>query len=190
METIIDTGKSSLTLHKHKSDKLVAYCVNEIHDLLLEKPTINIFGKECHQQRDVGFFSNESIGYRYSGQIMEAQPLLPYISQLLEKVCIMTGKPFNAILINRYENGSNFISAHSDNMKDLAHSTIACISSGERTFRVRNKLTKEIECDIETINRIMIVMDGEFQNEFTHEIPRSNMHCQRRYSFTFRCHSE
>ena len=158
--------------------------------MLIEKPPITIFGKQCRQQRDVGFFSDESAGYRYSNQIMEAQPITPFLQKLLHRVCRKTGITFNAILVNRYVDGSNYISAHSDDRKGLEHSVVACVCKGERIFRIRNKKTKEIERDVTTEDDIMIIMDGEFQTYYTHEIPASKTFCQERYSFTFRCHSE
>ena len=131
-----------------------------------------------------------SIGYRYSNQMMEAQPLTYYLTYLLNRVCRQTGMEFNAILVNRYNDKTDYISAHSDDTKLLSHHTIACISRGERIFRVRNKLTKEIECDIPTTDDKMLIMDGDFQLHFTHEIPQSKTFCRSRYLFTFRCHSE
>lgn len=190
MEAIIETDTSRLISCDHRSQKLIEECIVEIQDMLLSKPPIVIFGKQCRQQRDVGFFSNESLGYRYSNQVMEAQPVTPKLQRLLNRICGLTGMYFNSILINRYEDGSNYISAHSDDEKGLTHSTVACVCKGERIFRIRNKLTKEIECDIPTLDDKMLIMDGDFQKNYTHEIPVSKIFCQPRYSFTFRCHSE
>ena len=37
-------------------------------DKLIKKPEILMYGRIVHQKRDVGFFSDESKGYYYSGK--------------------------------------------------------------------------------------------------------------------------
>jgi len=190
MEIIIKTDNSELLICKHKSVQLTLKCIDEVEYLLYEKPEIKFFGKVCYQQRNVGFFSDIVTGYKYSGQIMEAQPLTDNLRKLLIRVEKLCDVKFNAILVNEYEDGANYIGAHSDDVRSLEHCTIACISSSIRTFRIRDKNTKRIECDVDTIPTHLLVMNGGFQKEFTHEIPINKHKNDSRYSFTFRCHKE
>jgi hypothetical protein len=72
MNTIIKTEKSFLNVYKDSSEEyndLMELCIAEIIDKLLENPKINIYGKSAIQHRSIGFFSNDSIGYYYSGQL-------------------------------------------------------------------------------------------------------------------------
>lgn len=50
--------------------ELLENCITDIETQLEERPEIIIFGKKCKQQRNVGFFSDESIGYKYSKKMM------------------------------------------------------------------------------------------------------------------------
>ena len=157
---------------------LIINCVEDIQTLLDSKPEIKIFNKIVHQQRDVGFFSNKSIGYYYSGNLAQSKPMTPNLELLLEKINLMYESNFNGILINRYEDGTNYIGAHSDDESNLGKTGVVAISyGGERIFRIRNKQTKQIVQDIQVKNLDIIHMGGMFQKEFTHEIPLTKKKC-------------
>ena len=189
-ETVIQTENSFLTLTTFKKPRLMAQCVGEINSLLNVKPEIKIFGKVCKQRRDVGFFSDESIGYKYSGQMARSIPLTPGLIQLLLFINKKFGARFNGILINRYNDGTEYISAHGDDERNLDDIGVVAISYGaSRIFRIRDK-NKEIIEDIETCDNKIIHMGGDFQKEFTHEIPIQRHVDEERYSFTFRKHME
>jgi hypothetical protein len=53
--------------------EVLRQCVFEMDPLLEERPEIIVYDKVCKQQRYVGFFSDESIGYKYSNRIMASQ---------------------------------------------------------------------------------------------------------------------
>ena len=158
--------------------------------LIKESPII-IFDKIAYQRRNVGFFSNKSIGYKYSNQLMQSQKLTEWMLDILKIVNNELETEFNGILINHYEKGNNYIGAHSDNESglDKKKKMVAALSFGaQRIFRIRNKKTKKIVHDFITEHNSLIVMSGNFQNEFTHEIPIQKKILEPRWSLTFRRH--
>jgi alkylated DNA repair dioxygenase AlkB len=157
---------------------------------LLEKPPIMVMGRKCRQQRNVGFFSDESEGYRYSGQIMAAQPLDRFLRSILREVNAELGTNFNGILINEYEDGSDYISAHSDDERNLSNNgLVASIAYGAvRKFRIRDKDTKKIIMDLDHQDNQLLVMGPDFQSLYLHEIPKQLKVKDRRISLTFRTH--
>ena len=156
---------------------------------MITPPLARMYGKQCFQNRNVGFFSNDSVGYNYSNQIMYSQSLPDSLVQLLKIMNERFNADFNGILINKYIDGNNYISAHSDNETELDQIGVLAISVGAvRKFRIRNINTKEIVADVPTQTCHIIHMGGEFQNEFTHEIPVEKKEKGARYSFTFRKH--
>ena len=168
---------------------IIETIITDIKQKLLIKPTIRLFGKECHQQRDVGFFSNTSIGYKYSGKLMESQVLTPNMTLLINYVNKIYGTKYNSILINRYNNGKQYIGAHSDDEAGLDSDGVVAISYGAtRVFRIRSKATKKIMYNIPLNHLSMIRMGGDFQKEFTHEIPIESKVKSERISLTFRNH--
>ena len=171
--------------------QLLDDCVEEIkvNKMLIERPEITIMGKLCHQNRNVGFFSNTSEGYRYSTQIMISKPLTENLEKLLLLVNEILGSDYNGILINEYLDGNNSIGAHSDNITALGNVGVFAISYGtSRIFRIRDKKTKTKLLDINTEHLQGILMKDDFQKLFTHEIPIQKKIKTGRISFTFRKH--
>jgi alkylated DNA repair dioxygenase AlkB len=190
MENLIQTNKSFLKTIKSNNIKLLQNCVEEVDSLLLVNPPIKVFDKICYQNRSVGFFSDESIGYKYSGQIMNSQPLTQNLNNLLEETNKLFKSNYNGILVNKYTSGKDYIGPHSDDESGLDKSGVVAISFGEsRKFRIRDKKNKKIVLDIPTQEGMYLQMGGEFQKEFTHEIPKQLKINGTRFSFTFRKHT-
>lgn len=189
MITHLKTNNSQLLSIPIDFENLIDICVNETKHQLLIRPEITLFGKKCTQPRDVAFYSDVSIGYKYSGQIMKSLPLSPALRELLDIVNNLLESDFNGILINSYKNGNDSIGRHCDDESGLSNIGVACISHGaSRKFRIRNKFNGNNVIDIMTDSRYMLVMQGDFQNEFTHEIPKEKKIKTERVSFTFRRH--
>lgn len=176
---------------KFPQPELIEACVDEVKDTLQIKPPITVFGKKCNQQRDIAFLCNTHgvEGYNYSNQIMHSQTMGPHATQLLQLVNTLTGAQYNAILINRYVDGTNCIGKHSDDETYLDPTAgVFLISWGvTRKFRIRAKGDKGFT-DIPSGHMDVIHMTGNFQKYFTHEIPVEKKVKGERYSFTFRYH--
>lgn len=192
MTTVLMTDKSSLVVHDLDDSiiELLSDCVKEVDQQLDHRPEIKVFNKICHQQRSVGFYSKVSEGYKYSNSVMRSKGIPPNLEKLLERVNNKFNASFNGILVNKYENGEDYISKHSDDEKSLDPSIgVVMLSFGAlRKFRIRNKSTGKKEIDIQTSHDTIIQMAGEFQKEFTHEVPIERKVKDARYSFTFRRH--
>ncbi len=165
--------------------------LNQLNQLPLSKHTVTVWDKDYLTPRDVGFFSDVSAGYKYSGNTIPAKKLsdYPVLVEILGKVNEFTKSDFNAILVNRYANGDDYIGAHSDDEKSLGTNGVVTISIGqERIFRIRDKKTKQIVSDIVVQDGDLYWMCGEFQKHFTHEIPKQKSAKGIRISLTFRKH--
>lgn len=194
MQTLIETENSHLKLHTIDDGilDLLEECVQEIDSELDYHPEIRVFGKVCHQQRSIGFFSDESEGYKYSGSIARSKRMKPCMHEILSYVNNKFDSDFNGILVNKYENGNEYIGKHSDNEREL-HSgcgVIAMSVGAIRKFRIRDKKTNRIVLDVPTYPNKIIQMAGKFQEEFTHEIPIEKKVKECRYSLTFRKHNK
>jgi len=178
---------------------------------LYHRPPIVVYGKTYAQNRDVGFFSDTSAGYQYSGQTMTRQPLTSTTAALMSTVNAYLGTAFNGILVNCYRDGSDKLSAHSD-AEDALDRNLRCVAGlsfgAVRTFRVRYKsatvpeglvVDSSVDCrkygstiiaDIPCEEGMLLVMGGNFQSEFTHEIPSVSVNkvSAPRLSLTFRQH--
>jgi len=191
MTNLIKTEKSFLDVHVLKDINILTKCVNEIDGKLEKNPKITVYGNSAIQHRCIGFFSDKSVGYKYSGQLMKSQQLTNDLTILLNQVNKFFKTDFNGILVNKYSDGNDYIGAHSDDEKCLSDVGVVSISYGcTRKFRIRDKNSKKIIGDIPTKPNEMIQMGGNFQQEFTHEIPIEKTIMLPRWSFTFRKHNE
>tara|TARA_A100001015_G_scaffold296719_1_gene377372 strand:- start:397 stop:990 length:594 start_codon:yes stop_codon:yes gene_type:complete len=193
IETKINEGdtKSFLDCQYFENIELLEKCILETQDKLIVNPKIRIFGKEATQHRSVGFFSNESIGYKFSGQTSQSIPLTPALAEILEYINHIFNSKFNGILVNRYDTGEEYIGAHSDDESKLGNSGVVALSWGAtRKFRIRNKSDKKIVKDIDMNSGLLLQMGGDFQKEFTHEVPIQKKVKNVRVSLTFRKHTE
>lgn len=189
MKTHISTNKSFLNTYKFENIDLIKDCIKNIQNKLIIHPSIIVFGRQCNQNRSIGFFSNNSIGYYYSNQCAKSQTLTPSLSKLLDTINTMFNSDFNGILVNYYENGTDYIGDHSDDEKGLSNIGVVSLSYGSvRKFRIKCKKTKKKIIDISTENSSIIHMGGDFQKEFTHGIPIEKKIKLPRWSFTFRKH--
>ena len=191
-EVLLDTKKSRLVETKFNENELLEKCIEEVQNKLLKHPEITVYGKTVHQRRSIGFFSDTSIGYYYSGKLCKSQKLTESLTNLIEHTNNIFKSNFNGILVNYYETGEEYISAHTDDENGLDRSIgVVALSYGQpRTFRIRDKKTKKIIIDIPTKSYHYISMEGDFQKEFTHEIPNQKKIKNPRYSFTFRHHNK
>ena len=175
-----------------KADKLFERC-KELE--LVKNPEIRLYGRTMKMNRSVGFYSDESDGYKYSGQKARSQPLPKFLKRVLDRVNRKMGTDYNGILINRYENGSESIGAHSDDEKFLSNHEVAGISLGAvRIVRFRGKRTvlnhngkKYIDLKLDHGSLFAMIGD-DFQRNYTHEIPKDLKIKDLRISLTFRHH--
>mgnify|MGYP004177685923 CR=1 FL=1 len=98
---MIQTESSFLKVYPFDGDTLLSNCVNEITDKLILNPPIKVYGKDCIQHRSIGFFSDTSIGYYYSGKLAKSQKLTTSLQELLDLVNQKFSANFNGSLISK-----------------------------------------------------------------------------------------
>ena len=187
---LIKTKKSFLNTYSFEDNKkLVNKCILEVDSKLLYNPPIIVYGKEVIQRRNVGFFSNDSIGYYYSKKLLKSQPLSENLKELLDLINDFFSCEFNGILVNKYKDGSDYVGLHTDDEDNLDDIGIVALSIGaERKFRIRDINNGKKILDVPTKSYHLLHMGGNFQKEFTHEIPVEKKIKDIRFSFTFRKH--
>jgi alkylated DNA repair dioxygenase AlkB len=192
MRYLIKTESSFLAVIEHDFGDLLERCNESIEGKLVQRPVITLFGKNVEQPRNIGFFSNESIGYKYSHKVMLSQQLSEPLSELLNLINEMTDSNFNGILVNEYPDGTYKIGAHSDDEGGLSRNgLVVCVSFGaSRKLRFKDKATKATVMDVQTRNNEILIMGGDFQKNYTHEIPQEKKVKESRISYTFRTHTK
>lgn len=154
--------------------------------------TLKIQGKEIPVPRLIAWYGE--VNYKYSGITHYAQPMpdfIEYVKKVLEKLCsekLNKKVTFNSVLLNLYRNGSDSISFHSDDERELdEEAIIASISLGAtRKFIFKNKENSKLKEEILLTDGHCLIMYGETQKHWLHGIPKEPEIQEERINLTFR----
>jgi len=163
------------------------YYVKLLNEINWQHDVVKIFGKEIITKRKVAFLGDEGISYKYSGKTKIAENWLKFILEIKSTIEQISGEKFNACLLNYYHNGSEAMSWHSDNEKEiLKHSAIASLSFGaERKFGFKHNYTKE-EISLMLENGSLLIMKDETQIYWKHKLYTNVKITEPRINLTFR----
>jgi len=149
---------------------------------------IKMFGKEIAQPRLTAWYADAGKTYTYSGLTWEPLPWLPELTQLREEVQQTTGAPFNSVLLNLYRHGQDSMGWHADDEPELGQNPlIASISLGEeRAFSFRHRHQKNLQQKLLLPSGSLLLMAGETQHHWQHQLAKTTRLLQPRLNLTFR----
>jgi len=175
MESRVYLSEDSWYVQGHLPETLVKYSSDNFENLWNLRPPertkLVIYGKEVLTPR---FSRNYLTPYKYSGILHDGDPL-PDMFTVFHEWAGGLDK-YNQCLINWYDGSLNhYIALHSDSEKELETShEIMSISIGhERVFRIRDKGNSK--WDLPMKHGSYIIMGGNFQYEFRHEVPKMTL---------------
>lgn len=171
-------------LSQDDSEKLFAIFHNALD---WQEEIIKMYGKPVKVPRLVCWYGDSDVEYRYSGINHIASPWTPELMELKHQIEQHTGKSFNSVLGNLYRNEQDSMGWHSDNEKELGNTPcIASISLGEkRLFKVRQRKSGETLGDL-LASGSLLIMSGDFQNQWQHCVPKEKTIRGPRINLTFR----
>ena len=168
-----------------QSEQLFTKLLNEIPWQL---DNITIFGKTHPQPRLTALFGNEGKPYSYSNIVMQPHPwnpILMFIKTEIETIC---DENFTTVLLNLYRDGRDSNGWHADNEKELGRNpVIASVSFGaERSFHLKHNSIPDAKQKITLENGSLLIMKGETQHFWKHQIPKTTKPIGSRINLTFR----
>jgi alkylated DNA repair dioxygenase AlkB len=151
---------------------------------------IQLYGRKAIPRLEAWYGSWD---YPYSkGIVLKAAPMPGYLKEVIDKIAAGFGS-YNAVLINRYRDGKDYISAHSDDDYGDDKPTIPSLTLGTaRPFRLAKWLVKDKKLDKSTTVEYMpghgdlIVMRGITNVEWGHWVPTTAKQVGERINLTFR----
>lgn len=150
---------------------------------------IRIFGKLIDQPRLTAYYGEKDKSYTYSGLQLIANPWNEELLLIKKKIAEVEQMNFNSVLLNYYRTGNDSMGWHSDDEKSLGRNpAIASVSFGEtRLFQLKHRLQKDIpKVEIPLAPGSLLVMKGETQHFWQHQIPKSPKQTAPRINLTFR----
>ncbi|NVJ84744.1 MAG: alpha-ketoglutarate-dependent dioxygenase AlkB [Algoriphagus sp.] len=147
-----------------------------------------MFGKKVMQPRLTALYGDPDKTYSYSGITMKPLPWTAELLEIKSSVEKLTAKPFTHVLLNLYRDGQDSMGWHRDNEPTLGpNPEIASVSFGaSRVFQIRNYFDKKEKIQISLNHGSLLIMRGESQHYWEHQIPKSKKIFGGRINLTFR----
>ena len=168
-----------------ESDNLLETLKTEID---WKQEQIKFFGKMHDIPRLTAWYGDVGKSYTYAGISVEPSSWTPLLLQIKEKVESVSNVQFNSVLLNRYRSGNDGVSWHSDDEPELGvNPIIGSVSFGEsRPFQLKHKYLEGIKQKITLEHGSYLLMKGETQHKWLHQIPKSKKEMGERINLTFR----
>jgi alkylated DNA repair dioxygenase AlkB len=149
---------------------------------------IKYYGKLHKLPRLTAWYGETGKPYTYSGIQMNPKHWTTELMEIKQKIESVAHVQFTSVLLNRYRIGSDSVSWHSDDEKELGtNPVIGSVTFGEsRKFQLRHKTLKKVQQDIVLTHGSFLLMRGTTQHHWQHQIPKTTKKIRDRINLTFR----
>ena len=172
-------------LSKKEADQYYSILVSETN---WQHDSITVFGKTYKQPRLTALYGESNTPYSYSNITMYPKPFTESLQSMKRKVEKYSKTTFNTVLINLYRNGNDSNGWHADNEKELGKNpVIASVSLGEeRPFHFKHRTLKTERHKLILAHGSLLIMKGEMQHFWLHQIAKTKKNINARINLTFR----
>ena len=148
---------------------------------------MKLYGKELLFPRLTAWYGDNDKPYSFSGITLLPNEWTKELLEIKRQIETKAEVSFNSVLLNRYRDGNDSISWHTDAEKELGKNPIiASVNFGAtREFQLRHIYTKE-KLSIELSHGSLLIMLGELQHFWQHQIPKTKTKVRERINLTFR----
>jgi len=169
------------------SDESKYFLENLKNTILWKQESMNMYGKRINFPRLTSWYGENDKFYSYSGIKCSPNPWTNDLIEIKQKIDIISNNSFNSVLLNLYRDGKDSMSWHTDAEKELGKNPIiASVNFGAtRKFQLRHLKTKE-KLELELSNGSLLIMQGELQHYWEHQIPKTKTPVSERINLTFR----
>lgn len=170
---------------KQESVELFKTLIDKIH---WQQETIKYFGKIIPLPRLTSWYGHANKTYTYSGIEMKPNDWISELIIIKKRIEEIAKIDFTNVLLNMYRNGNDSVSWHSDNEPELG--TNPCIGSvsfgASRIFQLKHILEPSNKKSIKLQDGSFLLMKGETQHYWQHQIPKTSKNISSRINLTFR----
>ncbi|MCQ8104757.1 alpha-ketoglutarate-dependent dioxygenase AlkB [Methylomonas sp. SURF-2] len=156
-------------------------------ELAWRREQVFIHGRWVNVPRLTAWYGDPCAHYKYSGVDHLPLPWTAALQCLRREVEAACKAGFNSVLANLYRDGGDSMGSHADDEKELGlNPLIASLSFGDsRLLRFKHLKTGQ-KLDLELRNGDLLIMAGELQHRWRHELPKTRKAKQPRINLTFR----
>ncbi|MBF2046567.1 MAG: alpha-ketoglutarate-dependent dioxygenase AlkB family protein [Leptolyngbya sp. IPPAS B-1204] len=156
-----------------------------------QQDAMQIFGKSVALPRLTAWYGDAGKSYTYSGLEQHPKPWTPILEVIKTRVEAVAQTRFNGVLLNLYRNGQDSVAWHSDDEPELGpNPVIGSVSfGGTRRFCFKHRQTQQ-KVEILLTHGSFLLMRGETQHYWLHQVPKTQQPVEPRINLTFRVIAE
>lgn len=167
-----------------EADRLYSQLYCEIN---WQQECLKLYGKAVPLPRLTAWYGEKQ--YAYSGIAMQPQPWNETLIAIKDRIEPLANTQFNSVLLNLYRSGSDSVSWHSDDEPELGKNPIIGSVSfgGTRKFSFKHRYNKDFgRIEIDLNHGSFLLMAGETQHYWMHQISKTKRSITPRINLTFR----
>jgi alkylated DNA repair dioxygenase AlkB len=187
---VLSMPNAEVTFYKNffnlrESDELFQILRDEIN---WRQEKMKLYGKNIDLPRKTAWYGDQDKSYTFSGIHLNPEPWTLTLLQVRERIEEIAGVQFNSVLLNLYRHGNDGISWHTDAEPELGENpVIGSVSfGGTRRFMFRHRQDQDLKAEVELTHGSFLLMAGETQHFWQHQIPKTSRKVEPRINLTFR----
>lgn len=181
-------GELALYSNLFSSQEADDYFKTLLDDIPWTQEKITMYGKTHNVPRLSAWYGDAEIPYTYSGITAYALPWTHSLQVIKDRIELVSHARFNSVLVNLYRDGNDSVSWHADDERELGPKPeIASLSLGHaRSFQLKHKTNKSLKKSLLLPHGSLLLMRGETQKNWLHQIAKSRKPMAARINLTFR----
>jgi len=150
--------------------------------------TMAMYGNAIAVPRLSSWHGDQPNAYTYSQIEMQPLPMTRELVEVKETVEILVAEQLNSVLANLYRDGSDSVAWHADDERELGpEPVVVSVSLGAtRKFQLRSRTTPYVRHDIDLAHASVLVMRGQSQWNWMHQVPKTKARVGERINLTYR----
>ena len=158
-----------------------------LEEISWKQESMNMYGKTLDFPRLTAWYGDNDKPYSFSGITLKPETWTATLLEIKQQIETKAQVHFNSVLLNLYRNGNDSISWHTDAEKELGiNPTIASVNFGAtRKFQFRHNTTNE-KIELNLSHGSLLIMQGELQHYWQHQVPKTKQVVKERINLTFR----
>lgn len=170
---------------KEQSDRFFNSLIENIE---WKQDTINMYGRLLPLPRLSAWYGDNDKPYTYSGITLQPKAWSSDLLELKQAVEKEAKTSFSSVLLNRYRDGKDYVGWHTDAEKELGQNPIiGSVNFGaSRKFQLRRIDNPKEKFEVELGHGSLLVMMGETQHYWQHQVPKTAKKKEERINLTFR----
>ena len=158
-----------------------------LEEISWKQESMNMYGKTLDFPRLTAWYGDNDKPYSFSGIMLKPQTWTTTLLEIKKQIETKAQVHFNSVLLNLYRNGNDSISWHTDAEKELGiNPIIASVNFGAtRRFQLRHNTNNE-KIELNLSHGSLLIMQGELQHYWQHQVPKTKQVVKERINLTFR----